>query len=108
MSIRATNAGGQTTVIERTFEVEAIPPRLEIEGLSGDTVVSDTLSGTITAQGQSPIVSLSVEPDVGARGQRQSLGLHHRRRLNFPPGPNTVAIRVSMKPGRDGRDQLNF
>ena len=107
LSIRATNAGGQTTVIERTFEVEVIPPRLEIEGLTGDTVVSDTLSGTITAQGQSPIVSLSADPDVGAvvSGNRLEFIIDA---ANFPPGRNTVAFRAVDEAGAETVQTVEF
>ena len=107
LSIRATNAGGQTTVIERTFDVEVIPPRLEIEGLSGDTVVSDTLSGTITAQGQSPIASLSIEPDVGSVVIGDQLDFTINA-ADLPPGRNTIAVRAVDEAGAETVQTVEF
>ena len=100
LSIRATNASGQTTVVDKTFEVEKLPPRLEIEGLTGDTVVSDTVAGSVTALGQSPIASLSIEPDVGAivAGNQLDFILNA---ADLPPGRNSIAIRAVDEAGAE-------
>ena len=107
LSIRATNAGGQTTVIERQFDVEVIPPRLEIEGLTGDTVVSDTLSGALTAQGQSPIASLSVDPEVGVVVSGNQLEFTIDA-ADFPPGRNTLAFRAVDEAGAETVETIEF
>ncbi len=107
LSIRATNAGGQTTVIERSFDVEIIPPRLEIEGLTSDTIVSDTLSGTLTAQGQSPIVSLSSDPEVATVVSGNQLEFIIDA-AEFPPGQNTVAFRAVDAAGAETVQTIEF
>ena len=98
LSIRASNAGGQTTTVEKTFEVETLPPRLEIEGLTPETVVSDTVTGSITVEGQSPIVSLSVEPDVGALVENDRLEFTLNA-AELPPGSNSIAVRAVDEAG---------
>ena len=107
LTIRATNAGGQTTTVEKTFEVEALPPRLEIQGLTEETVVTDTVIGSVTALGQSPIVSISTDPDVG----EVVAGDHLEFTLNaadLPPGRNTIAIRAVDEAGVETIETLEF
>ncbi|MCY3979399.1 MAG: VWA domain-containing protein, partial [Chloroflexi bacterium] len=107
LSIRATNASGQTTTVEKIFEVEKLPPRIEVEGLTPETVVSDTLTGSITVESQSPIVSLSIEPDVGALVESDRLEF----RLNaaeLPPGPHTVAVRAVDEAGAETVQTFEF
>ena len=107
LTIRATNAGGQSTVIQKTFDVEKLPPRLEIEGLTEDTVVSDTITGSITAVGQSPIVSLSIDPDVSTvvAGNQLSFTLNA---AELPPGRNTLAIRAVDEAGAETVETIEF
>ena len=107
LTIRATNAGGQTTTIERTFEIEKLPPRLEIQGLTEDTVVTDTVSGSATALGQSPIVSLSLDPDVGTAvaGNQLQFTLDA---ADLPPGRNTIAIRAVDEAGVETIETVEF
>ncbi len=107
LSIRATNAGGQTTTVDKTFEVEALPPRLEIEGIGEDTLVSSTLSASIRAAGQSPIVSLSVEPELGAlvEGDRLDFTLSA---ADLKPGRNRLAVRAVDAAGAETVETIEF
>ncbi len=107
LEIRATNAGGQTTTVEKDFEVERIPPRLEIEGLAEGAVISEEISASITALGQSPIVSLSLEPDIGAVviGDRLDFVLDA---VDLPPGPNAIAVRAVDEAGAETVRTLEF
>ena len=93
LSIRATNAGGQSTTVEKPFDVGRLPPRLQIEGISEDTVVIDTIVGSVSVEGQSPIATLTTEPDIGAvvEGNRLNFTLNA---VDFPPGRNTIAVRA--------------
>ena len=107
LSIRATNAGGQTTTVEKTFEVEKLPPRLEIEGLTPETVVSETVTGSITVEGQSPIVSLSVDPDLGTlvESDRFEFTLNA---ADLPPGSNSIAVRAVDEAGAETVQTFEF
>ena len=107
LSIRATNAGGQVTTVEKSFEVEKLPPRLEIEGLTAETVVSDITTGSITVEGQSPIVSLSVEPDLGtlAGSNRFDFTLNA---ADLPPGRNTIAVHAVDEAGAETIETFEF
>ena len=107
LSIRATNAGGQTTTVDKAFEVETLPPRLEIEGLTPETVVSDTVSGSITVEGQSPIVSLSVAPDVGTLVESDRLEFTLEA-ADLPPGPNSIAVRAVDAAGAETVQTVEF
>ena len=93
LSIRATNAGGQSTTVEKPFDVGRLPPRLQIEGISEDTVVVDTIVGSVSVESQSPIATLTTEPDIGAvvEGNRLHFTLNA---ADFPPGRNTIAVRA--------------
>ena len=107
LSIRATNAGGQSTTVDRPFDVERLPPRLQIEGISEDTVVIDTIVGSVSVQGQSPIATLTTEPDIGAvvEGNRLNFTLNA---VDFPPGRNTIAVRAVDTRGAEIVQTIEF
>ncbi len=107
LSIRATNAGGQTTTVEKTFEVETVPPRLKIEGLTAEMLVSDRVSGVITVEGQSPIVSLSLEPELGTLVEGKQLEFTIDA-ADFPPGANSIAVRAVDEAGAETVQVINF
>ncbi|MCY4061108.1 MAG: VWA domain-containing protein, partial [Chloroflexi bacterium] len=107
LSIRATNAGGRTTTVDKAFEVETLPPRLEIEGLTPETVVSDVLTGSITVEGQSPIVSLSVDPDVGTLVASDRIDFTLEA-ADLPPGPNSFAVRAVDAAGAETVQTVEF
>ena len=94
LTIRATNAAGQVTEVDRKFEVPALTPRLEIEGVETGAVISDRVSGSAIAsgQGQAPIASLRTDERVEAEvvdGNRLDFTIVAAA---FPPGRNTVSI----------------
>ena len=107
LSIRATNAGGQSTTVEKTFEVEKLPPRLAVEGLAEGAVVSDQLSGSITAAGQSPIASLTIEPDIGVTLSEDRLEFVLDA-AQLPPGPNTILARAVDETGAETVQTIEF
>ena len=107
LTIRATNTGGQITTVDKTFEVEKLPPRIEIEGLTPETVVSDTVTGSITVEGQSPIVSLSLDPDVGTLVESDRLDFTLNA-ADLPPGRNSIAIRAVDEAGVETQQTLEF
>ena len=107
LSIRATNAGGQTTTVDKPFEVERIPPRLEIEGLADGTVVSEQISGSVSAQGQSPIASVSVETEAGAVALGDQLDFTLAA-ANLPPGPQTLTVRAVDEAGAETAQTIEF
>ena len=107
LSIRATNAGGQTTTVDKAFEVETLPPRLEIQGLTPETVVSDVLTGSITVEGQSPIVSLSVDPDIGTLVSSDRIDFTLDA-ADLPPGPNSIAVRAVDAAGAETVQTIEF
>ena len=107
LSIRATNASGQVTTVEKTFEVETLPPRLEIEGFAPETVVSDTVSGSIRVEGQSPIVSLSLEPDLGALVESNRLDFTLNA-ADLPPGRNSITVRAVDAAGAETVQTIEF
>ena len=107
LSIRATNAGGQSTTVEKPFDVGRLPPRLQIEGISEDTVVIDTIVGSVSVEGQSPIATLTTEPDIGAvvEGNRLNFTLNA---VDFPPGRNTIAVRAVDTRGAEIVETIEF
>ena len=108
LTIRATNSAGKSTTVEQKFDVEVVPPRLEVEGIDADTVITDTISGSILALGQSPIVGLSLEPDVGVvtvDGNRLDFTLDA---ADLPPGRNTIAVRATDAAGAETVQTIEF
>ncbi|MCY4465729.1 MAG: VWA domain-containing protein [Chloroflexi bacterium] len=107
LSIRATNEGGQTTTVARTFEVDALPPRLTVEGIVSDTVVTDRLAGSVIVESQSPIASLSIEPEVPhtVSGNRLDFLLEA---AELPPGFNTITITAVDEAGAQSTQTLDF
>ncbi len=107
LSIRATNAGGQTTTVDRAFEVESIPPRLTIEGIAPDSVVSDRLTGSVIVESQSPIASLSIEPEVPhvVSGNRLDFVLEASA---LPPGSNAITITAVDEAGAQTTQTFDF
>ena len=94
LSIRATNAAGQSTTVDQKFDVVRMPPRLDLQGVSSEAVVSDTFSGAVRAMGQSPITSLSIEPNVGAVVVEEGQLSFSFDAEDLPPGVNTIAVRA--------------
>ncbi len=107
LSIRATNAGGQTTTVTREFEVDSIPPRLTIEGLAPDTVISDRLAGSVIVESQSPIVSLSIEPELphAVLGNQLDFVLEA---ASLPPGTNAITITAVDEAGAQSTQTFDF
>ncbi len=107
LSIRATNTGGQTTTVDKPFEVETIPPRLTVEGLTPDTLVSDIVVGSVIVESQSPIASISVEPQVDAlvSGNRVDFVLEAAA---LPPGKNTLVITAVDEAGATAQRSFDF
>ncbi len=107
LSIRVTNAGGETTTVEQSFEVEALPPRTEIVGLPEETVVSDRLSFSVNVAGQSPIVSLSSDPDIGTLVDEDTLEFDLAA-VDLPPGSNSITIRAVDEAGMETSETIEF
>ena len=107
LSVRASNAGGQTTTVDRVFDVDVIAPRLEVEGLAEDTVISDSVFGSVLATGQSPIMSISTDPGVAVvvQDNRMEFTLDP---ADFPPGRNTIALRAVDAAGAEIVQTLEF
>ena len=107
LSIRATNAGGQTTTVDRAFEVESIPPRLTIEGIAPDSVVTDRLTGSVIVESQSPISSLSIEPEVPhvISGNQIDFVLEAS---TLPPGTNAISITAVDEAGAQSTQTFDF
>ncbi|MDE2819545.1 MAG: VWA domain-containing protein, partial [Chloroflexota bacterium] len=107
LSIRATNASGQSTTVDSKFDVEVIAPRLEIEGLAEDTVISDSVVGSVLATGQSPITSISTDPGLAVvvEDNRMQFTLDP---ADLPPGRNTIAVRAVDAAGAEIVKTLQF
>ena len=107
LSIRVTNEGGKSTEVHKTFDVELIPPRLETEGVTEETIVTDTIVGSVLAAGQSPITSITTEPEVATviEGNRLEFTLNA---ADFPPGRNTIAVRAVDSAGAEIVQTLQF
>ena len=107
LSIRATNASGQSTIVDTNFDVDVIAPRLEIEGVAEDTVISDSIVGSVLATGQSPITSISTNPGVAVvvEGNRLDFTLNA---ADLPPGRNTIAVRAVDAAGAEIVKTLQF
>ncbi|MXV92285.1 MAG: VWA domain-containing protein, partial [Chloroflexi bacterium] len=107
LSIRATNAGGQTTTVVREFEVDAIPPRLEIAGISAETVLADRLAGTVSVESQSPIASLRIEPELPHTISGNQLDFVIEA-VNLPPGLNAITITAVDEAGAESTRTVEF
>ncbi len=107
LSVRASNAGGQSTTVDRQFDVDVIAPRLEIEGVAEDTVISDSVVGSVLASGQSPITSISTEPGLAVvvEDNRMQFTLNA---AELPPGKNTIAVRAVDAAGAEIVQTLEF
>ncbi len=107
LSVRASNAGGQSTTVDRQFDVDVIAPRLEIEGVAEDTVISDSVIGRVLASGQSPITSISTEPGLAVvvEDNRMQFTLNA---AELPPGKNTIAVRAVDAAGAEIVQTLEF
>ncbi len=107
LSVRATNASGQSTTVDRQFDVDVIAPRLEIEGVAEDTVISDSVVGSVLASGQSPITSISTDPGLAVvvEDNRMQFTLNA---ADLPPGKNTIAVRAVDAAGAEIVQTLEF
>ncbi len=107
LSVRASNAGGQSTTVDRQFDVDVIAPRLEIEGVAEDTVISDSVVGSVLASGQSPITSISTDPGLAVvvEDNRMQFTLNA---AELPPGKNTIAVRAVDAAGAEIVQTLEF
>ncbi len=107
LSVRASNAGGQSTTVDRQFDVDVIAPRLEIEGVAEDTVIRDSVVGSVLATGQSPITSISTDPGLAVvvEDNRMQFTLNA---ADLPPGKNTIAVRAVDAAGAEIVQTLEF
>ncbi len=107
LTIRASNAGGQTASIDRTFTVEALPPRIQVDGLAPETVLEDSLSGSVLAVGQSPITSLSLNTDPPIHSDSGQLEFTLNA-SDFAPGRATVDITATDAMGGEQTETISF
>ena len=107
LSIRATNEGGQSTIVDKPFEVEAIPPRLTVEGITPDTLVSDVVVGSVVIESQSPIASVSIEPQVESEFAENRVDFVLEAAA-LPPGENTLTITAVDEAGATAEQSFDF
>jgi len=110
LTIRVTNSGGQTTAVDTPFAVATLPPVIEVSGLSADTVLSDAISGTVTAFGQSAITNISI--GVGLEEIASSIDSDtldfSLNPLDFEPGTATVDITTVDASGGETSESISF
>ena len=107
LTIRASNAGGQTASIDRTFTVETLPPRIQVEGLAPETVLEDSLSAAVSAVGQSPITSLSLNTDPPLHSDSDRLDFTLNA-ADFAPGRAAVAVTATDAMGSETTETISF
>ncbi len=110
LTIRSTNAGEQTTAVDTAFSVASLTPRIEVSGLSAETVLSDAISGTVVAVGQSSITIISVEQGetiIASIADSDSLGFEVNA-LDFEPGTASIDITAVDTNGETTIETLSF
>ena len=107
LTLRASNAGGQSAAIDRTFTVDILPPRIQVDGLTSETVLEASLSGSVLAVGQSPIASLSLnaDPPIHSDSGRLAFTLNA---ADFAPGRATVDITAADVMGGEKTETISF
>ena len=107
LTIRAVNEGGQSATVERTFTVATLPPRIEVTGLTDDARLEDSLTGSVSAVGQSPIVSLTLDtaPPVQAESGQLEFTLNA---ADFSPGSTTINITAVDEMGAEHTETISF
>lgn len=94
LTIRATNAGEQTSSFDTAFTVATLPPRIDVSGLSDETVLTDNLSLTVVAVGQSTISSITVnqgETELASATDFDTVGFGVNA-LDFEPGTASIDV----------------
>ena len=109
LTIRASNAGGQSASIDRQFTAAVLPPRIEVDvdGLTPETALEDSLTGRVSAVGQSPIASLSLdtEPAIESGDGQLEFSLDA---ADFPPGRAVVDITAVDERGAESTETISF
>ena len=109
LTIRASNAGGQSASIDRPFTAAVLPPRIvvDVDGLASETALEDSLTGRVSAVGQSPIASLSLdtEPAIESGGGQLEFSLDA---ADFPPGRAAIDITAVDEMGAESTETISF
>ena len=109
LTIRASNAGGQSASIDRPFTAAVLPPRIEVnvDGLTSETALEDSLTGRVSAVGQSPIASLSLdtEPVIESGDGQLEFSLDA---ADFPPGRAAIDITAVDESGAESTETISF
>ncbi len=109
LTIRASNAGGQSASIDRPFTAAVLPPRIEVnvDGLTSETALEDRLTGRVSAVGQSPIASLSLdtEPVIESGDGQLEFSLDA---ADFPPGRAAIDITAVDESGAESTETISF
>ena len=109
LTIRASNAGGQSASIDRQFTAAVLPPRIEVDvdGLTSETALEDSLTGRVSAVGQSPIASLSLdtEPVIESGDGQLEFSLDA---ADFPPGRAAIDITAVDESGAESTETISF
>ena len=107
LSVRASNAGGQTTTVDRVFDVGVMPPRMEVEGVAEDTIIRDSVVGSVSVSGQSPIMSISTDPGLAVVLEDNQMQFTLNA-ADLPPGKNIIALRAVDAAGAEIVQTLEF
>ena len=109
LTIRASNTGGQSASIDRPFTAAVLPPRIEVnvDGLTSETALEDSLTGRVSAVGQSPIASLSLdtEPVIESGDGQLEFSLDA---ADFPPGRAAIDITAVDESGAESTETISF
>ena len=107
LTIRANNESGQSASIDRTFTVAALPPRIQVDNLTSETILSDSLTGSVSAVGQSPVASLSLDTDpvIHSDSGRLEFTLNA---ADFAPGSATLNITAIDAIGTEETKTIDF
>ena len=109
LTIRASNAGGQSASIDRQFTAAVLPPRIEVDvdGLTPETALEDSLTGRVSAVGQSPIASLSLDtaPVIESDNGQLEFSLDA---ADFPPGRAAIDITAVDEMGAESTETISF
>lgn len=110
LTIDVLNSGGQTTSLDTAFAIASLPPTVEVTGIDAETFLSDSISGTVTSIGQSPISSLTI--GVGETILAEAVDIDtldfSLNALDFQPGTATVDITAVDTSGAQTVESLDF
>ncbi len=107
LTIRANNESGQSASIDRTFTVAALPPRIQVDNLTSETILSDSLTGSVSAVGQSPVASLSLDTDPVIHSDSGQLEFTLNA-ADFAPGSATLNITAIDAIGTEETKTIDF